>query len=62
MFEFMHEDLDKLMLSVLFAVLVALAAYFHNADKVFDLCNDMASACFGALLTIITRPRRGTHP
>jgi hypothetical protein len=57
MISLIHEDLDKIMLTVLFVVLVATAAHFHSADKVFDLCNDLASACFGALLTIVTRRR-----
>jgi hypothetical protein len=60
MLELVHEDLDKLILTILFAVLVGLAAYFHSADKIFDLCNDMASACFGALLTIITRRKNNS--
>ena len=59
MIEFMREDLDKLILAILFIGLVALAAYFHSSDKFFDLCNDLSSAAFGALLTIIARKKNG---
>ena len=55
MIPLVHKDLDKFVLIVLFVFLVALAAYFRSVDKVFDLCNDTASASFGALLVLVTK-------